>query len=112
MGLADVLQALGAEILEIEIDLAGDLLVDDLRYIDAAGLGQRLDPRRDVDAVAEDVAFLGDDVAEIDPDPHRDALFLGQRPVRLRDRVAQSGRTARRLDDVVEIERGLSRWSP
>ncbi len=98
-----VLEALGPEILEIEIDFAGDLLVDDIRYIDTAGLGQRLDPRRDVDAVAEDVAFLGDDVAEIDPDPHRDALFLGQRPVRLRDRIAQSGGTARRLDDVVEI---------
>ena len=102
-GSRNVLEALGAEILEIEIDLVGDLLVDDFRYIDTAGLGQRLDPRRNVDAVAEDVAFLGDDVAEIDPDPHRDALFLGQRLVRLRDRVAQSGRAARRRDDVVEV---------
>ena len=31
-----------AEIVEIEIDLAGDLIVDDLGNVDAAGLGQCL----------------------------------------------------------------------
>ena len=79
-------------------------IVDGLRHIDAARFGQRLDPRRDVDAVAKDVAFLDDDVAEIDSDPHRDALFIRQRLVRLRDRIAQRGGAARGLDDVVEID--------
>ena len=64
------LRSLGAEILEIEIDLVGNLVVDRLRYIDAARPGQRPDPRCDVDAVAEDVASLDDDIAEIDADPH------------------------------------------
>ncbi len=99
----NVLEVLGAEILEFEIDLVGDLLMDDIRYIDTAGLGQRLDTSRNVDAVPENVAFLGDDVAKIDPDPHRNALFFGQRLVCLCDCIAQGGRTARRLDDIVEI---------
>ena len=81
MGRRDVLQALRAEILEIILDLVGDLVVDDPRDIDAARLGQRLEPRRDIDAVAEHVAALDDDVAEIDPDPHGDALLVGQRLV-------------------------------
>src|SRR6266513_2388706 len=62
-----------------------------------ARLGERLDPRRDVDAVAEDVAFLDDDVAEIDADPHRDALFIGQRLVHFGDCIAQRRRAARGL---------------
>ena len=36
---------------------------------DAAGLGQALQPRRDVDAVAVNVVALDDDVAEVDADP-------------------------------------------
>ena len=43
---------------------------------DAAGLGDALDPRRDVDAVAEDVVALDDDVADIDPDPKPDRIGL------------------------------------
>ena len=74
-GSRDVFEVLRTQILEIEVDFVGDLFVYDLRDVDAAWLGERLDPRRDVDAVAEDVAVLGDDVAEIDPDPQRDALF-------------------------------------
>ena len=47
---------------------------------DPAGLGQRFEPRGDVDAVAEDVAVLDDDVAEIDADAKFDApLCRGRR---------------------------------
>ena len=37
--------------------------------VDAAGLGHGLEPRRDIDPVAEHVALLLDHVAEIEPDP-------------------------------------------
>ncbi len=43
------------------------------------GLGKRLEPGGDVDAIAEDIAVLDYDVAEIDPDAHRDAA-LGESP--------------------------------
>jgi hypothetical protein len=99
----DVLQFLRAEILERELDLVGDLVVDDPRDIDAARLGQRLEPRRDIDAVAEHVAALDDDVAEIDPDPQGDAPLGRQRLVCLNNRVAQRRGTARCLDDALEF---------
>jgi hypothetical protein len=51
----------------MEIDLVGELVMNGFRHIDAARSGQRPDPRRDVDTVAEDVAILDDNVAEIDP---------------------------------------------
>ncbi len=53
------------------------MAVDFLRDADAAGLGQRFQPRRDVDPVAVDVAVLGDDVAQIEADPENEAAFLG-----------------------------------
>ena len=50
-------------------DVAGDA--------DAAGLGEALEAGRDVDAVAEDVAVLDDDVADVDADAEPDAPVLG-----------------------------------
>jgi len=47
--------------------------VDCFRDIDAARLGKRLEPRRNIDAVAENVATLDDDVVEIDPDAERNS---------------------------------------
>jgi hypothetical protein len=47
------------------------------REQDPARLGQGLEPRGDVDPVAEDVAALVDDVADVDADPEADALRLG-----------------------------------
>src|SRR5262249_34042247 len=100
----NVLEVLGAEILEIEINLVGDPIMDHFRNIDAARLGQRLDPRRDVDTLTEDVARLEDDVAEIDPDPHRDAWVGRKRLVHWRQGITQPRRAARRFDRVVEID--------
>ena len=50
----DVLQLMLAEVLEREFELAVHLVVDLGRDADAAWLGERLDARRDVDAVAVD----------------------------------------------------------
>src|SRR5205823_12280601 len=64
----DILEALLAEILEDAIEPVPHLVVHDRRHTDAAGLGHALQPRRDVDAVAVDVAVLDNDVARLDPD--------------------------------------------
>ncbi len=68
------------------------------------GFSQRLHAGRDVDAVAKNVAAFDDDVAEIDPDAHGDALLVRQSWVFLLDRVAQGGGAARRLDDAFELD--------
>jgi len=70
---ADVLELLRAEILEIVPDSVRDLIVDDSGHIDGTRLGKGLDPCRDVDTVAENIAGLDDNVAGIDPDPHSEA---------------------------------------
>ena len=44
---------------------------------DAARLGDTLDPRRDVDTVAEDVFPFDDDVADVDADPELDRSGFG-----------------------------------
>ena len=69
---ADVLDALLAEILEVDVEPVADLIAHRRGDADAARLGQRLEPRRDVHAVAEDVVVLDDDVAEIDADAELD----------------------------------------
>ncbi len=43
---------------------------------DAARLGQRFEPRGNVDAVAENVVAVDDDVADIDADPENDPLVV------------------------------------
>jgi hypothetical protein len=48
------------------------------------------EPSRDVDAVAEDVAAVGDHVAEIDPDAKAQAGLLGEIQISVRRRVLYS----------------------
>jgi hypothetical protein len=63
--------------LEREVKLRLDLIVDVAGDADAARLGEALQAGRDVDPVAQDVAVLDDDVADVDPDAKRDARAVG-----------------------------------
>ena len=72
------------EILEPAIELAPHLLEDRLGDADAAGLGDALQPRGDVDAFAVEVAALHDHVAHVDADPQVDPSLRRQIVVRLR----------------------------
>ena len=48
----------------------GDIaVVDGLGDANCAGLGERLEPSGDVDAIAKDVVPIDNDVAQIDTDP-------------------------------------------
>ena len=73
----DVLDFLFAEVPTGERDLAFDLLPYGPGDEDAAGLGHLLEPRRDVDAIAQDVCPLYHDIAHVDTDPemHPARLF-------------------------------------
>ena len=68
-----------------------------------AGLCERLQPRRDIDAVAEDVVAIDDDVAEIDPDPEPDPAVLGHTGLAIDHRALQLGGAADRVDDAREF---------
>ena len=73
---------------------------------DAAGLGERLEPRGDVDAVAVDVVALDDHVAEIDADPELDALVLGRIGVALGHAALDRERALYGVDHARELDQG------
>src|SRR5262249_11898043 len=67
--LGDILDAVAAERMVIEIELIPDLLVHSAGDANGAGRGESREAGGDVDAIAEDVAAVDDHVAEIDTDP-------------------------------------------
>jgi hypothetical protein len=69
----DVLQALRTHIVEDDIDLAADLALRVVGDANAARLRYPLKARSNVDAVAEDVVVIDDDVPDVNADPQFDA---------------------------------------
>ena len=80
-----------------------DLVAHAARDADAAGLGQGLQPGRDVDAVAEDVAALDHDVADIDADAKAHPLVVRHAGTQLGRRLLHPHRTAHGIDDTGEL---------
>ena len=99
----DVLEHLLAHVLEPQVELAGDLVVDRRRDQDAARLREALEPRRDVDPVAQQVVALDDDLAKVDADAEEHPLRLGQRFVARLQRVLDLDRAAHRVDNAAEL---------
>ena len=113
----DVLQVLLAEIDKIRIDLAAHVVVSCARDRHAAGLANPLQSRRDIDAVAQNVVALDQNVAEIDADAINDALIFGSAGVALdhqplnRDRAFDGGDDGGKLKQQA-VARGLDDTSP
>jgi hypothetical protein len=74
-GPRDVLERLLAHILELEGELVAHLVAHHAADADAAWLRQGFKPSGDVDAIAENVVPIDDDVAEIDADAKFDTRF-------------------------------------
>jgi hypothetical protein len=64
----DILERSLADIAQRQAELAEDRFAHRGGHADAAGFGERLEPRRDIDAVAIGARSVVDDVAEIDAD--------------------------------------------
>src|SRR5258706_702275 len=73
----DVLQPLLAQIGELDLDLASNLIVRRRRDADTSRLSNALKPRGDVDTVPEDVVALYQDVTEIDANPEQHSAING-----------------------------------
>src|SRR5208282_3664710 len=80
-GLRDVLERRLAHVLEGEVEPTRGILLHARRDADAAWLSQAFEPSRDVDPIAEDVAVLDDDIADLDADAELDATIRGQRRI-------------------------------
>ena len=96
--LGDVLDPVPAHGLEAEGELVLDLVVHVAGDADPARLGQGLQPRGDVHPVAEDVAGLVDDVADVDADAEADAFGLGDGRLPLGHAALDRDRAGDRVD--------------
>jgi len=94
----DVLDALLAHVLEGVGEPVADMVADGARDADAARRRQPLQPRRDVDAVAVNIAAVGDHVAEIDPDAKSEAPLLGEIQIAIDHRALDFAGAAHRVD--------------
>jgi len=95
--------ALLAPILERIRKLVADLIINKARDAYAAGLRQCLQPRGDVDAIAVDIVAIGDHVAEIDPDPERNAFALGHIGIAVDHCALHLDGAAHSIDDAPEF---------
>jgi hypothetical protein len=78
-----------------EIQLLPDVLVDGLRDANRAGLGKRLKPSGDVDAIAKYVVAIDNNIAKIDTNSQLETAFG-------RDRVVDGMRCLLHLDGTVQ----------
>ena len=100
----DVLDAVLAQIGEADRKLLADMLAHRRADADLAGLGERLEPRRDVDAVAKDVVALDDHVAHVDADAKADALAFVDVGIAVFHSLLHHDGAAHRIDDRGELD--------
>ena len=72
----DVLERLLSEVDELRLDPPPHMLVRSARNGHATGFGDAFEPRRNIDAVAEDILAFNKHIAEMDADPVEDAPRL------------------------------------
>ncbi len=73
------------------------------RDAEAAGLSERLQPRRNVHPIAEDVLPLGNHVAEVHPNAESDALVFGRFGIALSHPALDLDRAAHGIDNAREL---------
>jgi hypothetical protein len=100
----DVLQALLADVLEGEVEPAGDVFLHPRRDANAAGLRRDFEPRRDIDPIAKDVAVLDNNVALVDADAVFDAPVGRHLGIALGHRALHFDGAAHRIDDAREFD--------
>jgi hypothetical protein len=100
----DVLDQPLAHILEGEVEFVAHLIAHDAAGADATWIGQRFEAGSDVDPVAEDVAILNDDVADIDAHAEFDALFRRDAEVTCRHFALHFDRAPDRVDDAAKLD--------
>jgi len=102
-GFCNILELAFTQILERQFRRIGDEIAHRARDVDRARLGDIFEPRRDVDAVAENISVLHHHIAEIDANAEFDAFPLGDVGVARRHAVLHVDRTAHRFDRTCEL---------
>ena len=84
--LTDILQSLLADVVEGNIHLAANLPMGVVGDTHTTRLGDPLEARRDIDAVAENIVVVEDDIADMNANAELDALL--KRAIALRSHLA------------------------
>ena len=99
-----ILDALLAQILERDAEPVAGLIANGARDADAAGLGELLQARGHVHAIAEDVVVLADHVAEVDADAKADLAPRRRVAVAPRHAPLDLDRARHRIRDARELD--------
>jgi hypothetical protein len=101
--LGDVLELLRAGIGEGSSDAAPGMLAHRRRDADPAGLGERLQPCRNIDCVAEEIAVPHHHIAQMNPDAKQHAPVGRQSLVRLANSLLDRQCTGKPVGDTREL---------
>jgi hypothetical protein len=99
----NVLDRLLAQRLPRDRELVGDLLVDGVRYADAAGVGERFDTSRYVHRVAVDPLAVHDDLPEVDADAEVEPAVVRQTGVTLAENALDLDRARHGVADARKL---------
>ena len=102
-GARDILDELIAHVLKMVGQFIADLFVYCLRDGYAVGLGQAFQPRRDVDAIAEDVLRFGNYIADIDADTESEPSLVRNFGITEVHPALHFNRAGDRLDDARKL---------
>jgi hypothetical protein len=101
--LGDVLQLWPAAWFERRFDLVRNLFVDPVGYAQSTRFGQLLQPSRDVDAIAEDVLLIGNDLPQMDTEAQQELLVSRLIASQLGQAVLDLHRALGRADNAGEL---------
>ena len=93
-----------ADVFEAEVEFAYGILLHSGRNADPAGFGQRFQPRRNIDAVAKDIAIFGDDIADVDANAKFDPIVAGDRHIAFSHCSLYRGCAAQCIDHTGEFD--------
>src|SRR5262245_54646195 len=102
--LGKVLDGLFALVDELDFELVADLVTHHRRTGNAAGLRQRFEPGRQVDAIAVEIVAIDDDVADIDADTEFDLAIIGDPGIAIMHADLDLDSTARGVEHAAELD--------
>src|ERR1051325_5779643 len=89
---------------EHQIDSTGHILLNSCRDANPARLRQPFKTGGDIDAIAEDIAALHDDIALVNTDTKVDPFRIGDTRVALSQFALHFGRTSQSSNDAAELD--------
>ena len=104
IGCSIFLSCWSPSIFESYVDLAAHLSESVIGQANAAGRGDTFQSRGNIDAVAEDITFLDDDIADVNADTNFNALVVRHVGITLRHSALRLDRAAGGINGTAEFD--------